>query len=208
VFLNRLDGHASKSLNAMLADPAQVDHLPIRMKVPWASFLYSLLIRAPENLIERQRVIDAERTRRVDAAANGEDVYVPPATVKSQELIPLVARSKLVIRGLIDMRWTAKFIGGATFPMLTSDRPYIMTNGIAHPEGHIVIPLSPTVVFFATRNDQTFEKINSMPPNLIVTAVNSKVCEQAIRFVYGVDDSQFRFVENRFGRRVRASPLG
>jgi hypothetical protein len=159
-------------------------------------------------LAERQGVINAERTRREAAAANGEDVYVPPATLKSQELIPLMARSKLVIRGLIDMQWTAKSVSTATFRMLTSDRPYIMTNGIAQPEGHIVIPLSPTVVFFATRNDETFGQINSMSPDLIVTAVNSKVCEQAISFVYGVDDSQLRFVQNRLGRRVRASPLG
>jgi hypothetical protein len=208
VFLKKLDGHASKALNAMLADPANIDHLPIRMKVAWASYLYSLLMRAPENLAERQGVINAERTRREAAAANGEDVYVPPATLKSQELIPLMARSKLVIRGLIDMQWTAKSVSTATFRMLTSDRPYIMTNGIAQPEGHIVIPLSPTVVFFATRNDETFGQINSMSPDLIVTAVNSKVCEQAISFVYGVDDSQLRFVQNRLGRRVRASPLG
>jgi hypothetical protein len=46
----------------------------------------------------------------------------------------------------------------------------------------------------ATRNAETYSKINAMSADLTVEAVNSKVSEQAINYVYGIDDRQLRFV--------------
>lgn len=207
VFLKRLDDRASKALDAMLHDPSAVHQLPIKAKVAWASFLYTLLIRTPEILATMQTRVDEERARM--AAEPGREVNLHPnVRLRSQELIPQLAASRLVVRGLIEMKWTARSVKSADYSMLTSDRPYIMTNGIAHAEGHIAIPLSPAVVFFATRSGQTFEEIDSMTPDQLVTGINSKVSEQAVRFVYGVDNRQARFVSNRFGKRIQSSPLG
>jgi hypothetical protein len=47
-----------------------------------------------------------------------------------------------------------------------------------------------------------------MSADLTVEAVNSKVSEQAINYVYGIDDRQLRFVANRLGKRIQSTPLG
>jgi hypothetical protein len=83
-----------------------------------------------------------------------------------------------------------------------------MTNGLVQPDAHIAIPLSPKLLFLATKNDETRRAIASMSDDQIVGTVNHKVSEQAIRYVYGIDDRQLRFVANRLGRMVPSTPLG
>jgi hypothetical protein len=38
--------------------------------------------------------------------------------------------------------------------------------------------------------------------------MNNKVAEQAVKYVYGVDDRQLRFVANRLGKKMPPTPLG
>lgn len=206
-FLNRHDGYASRALNAMLAAPIEIDRLPLRQKVAWASFLYTLQIRAPETLISHQKLFDEEISRLAAAAARGENVHVPPSTLKAAELIPLIASSRLIIRRLVEMRWIGISTQSASYSLLTSDRPYAMSNGFERPDAHIAIPLSPSLLFFATPQPKMLDWVQSLKVDELVTLVNNKVCEQAVRFVYGVDDSQLRFVQKRFGRRIAASPF-
>ena len=40
----------------------------------------------------------------------------------------------------------------------------------------------------------------------LVRLVNDRVAEQAVKFVYGVDDSQLRFVANRLGKMIGTVP--
>jgi len=47
-----------------------------------------------------------------------------------------------------------------------------------------------------------------MDANELAYALNSRVAEQAVKFVYGIDDTQLRFVANRLGKMIRSSPLG
>ena len=106
------------------------------------------------------------------------------------------------------MRWTTAKVGKTRHSMLTSDRPVIMTNGLIQSDAHIAIPLSPKLLFLATKSDDTHRNITSLSEDQIVEAVNHKVSEQAIKYVYGIDDRQLRFVANRLGRMVPSTPLG
>ena len=213
-FLQKVDDKASRALRAMVEEPQRSEKMPIELSVGWASFLYSLIVRSPEVLARMQVQFDAERARLVACRNDGDanrtetGTPLPRASIKAVEILPTLLSSKLVIRGIVEMRWAVKSTMTATYPMLTSDRPTIMTNGLSEPTSHIAIPLSPTFLFFATRSEQTFRMINSMTPDQTVLAVNSKVSEQAITFVYGIDDKQLRFVANRLGRRVQSTPFG
>ncbi len=61
------------------------------------------------------------------------------------------------------MRWMATGVSGAEpLAYLTSDRPVIMTNGLAHTEAHIALPISPTAFFLATRTDAILNQIKSI----------------------------------------------
>jgi hypothetical protein len=89
--------------------------------------------------------------------------------------------------------------------LLTSDRPIIMTNGLFMGDAHIVLPISPTHLFIAVRRAETLEKFSS--PDELIRIANTKVAEQAIKFVYGIDDSRLYFVAGHLGKKVRSTPL-
>jgi hypothetical protein len=53
------------------------------------------------------------------------------------------------------MRWMVLVNSRPKNLLLTSDRPVVMTNGIAHENAQILIPISPHHAFVATNNVQT-----------------------------------------------------
>jgi hypothetical protein len=46
--------------------------------------------------------------------------------------------------------------------LLTSDRPIVMTNGLAHATSHIVMPISPRRIFVAANNRETVKDLHDM----------------------------------------------
>jgi hypothetical protein len=50
--------------------------------------------------------------------------------------------------------------------------------------------------------------IQAMTSDEMAYSVNNKVSEQAVNFVYGIDDKHLRFVANRLGKMVPSSPIG
>jgi hypothetical protein len=130
-----------------------------------------------------------------------------PLKLPAQRL-PELINSERVITEIAFMRWTAANLGKTSYSLLTSDRPVIMTNGLAQADAHIAIPLSPNLLFLATKSDETRKAIASMSDDEIVEMVNHKVSEQAVKYVYGIDDRQLRFVAKRLGRMVSSTPLG
>jgi hypothetical protein len=81
-----------------------------------------------------------------------------------------------------------------------------MNAGLAGANALLSIPISPNAFFFAVRNDQLVKRISAMDANKIVQIVNTGVVLQAIKYVYGVDDSQLLFVAKRLGKKCRRQP--
>jgi hypothetical protein len=131
-----------------------------------------------------------------------------PIDVPATRVLPVLLKSKRVIRMLASFKWRTATVLSAKYRLLTSDRPVIMTNGLVRPNAHIVLPISPRRLFIATKNEETFQAISSMPTDQLAKAVNNHVAQQAHKFVYGTDDRQLRYVANRLGKRVPSSPLG
>jgi hypothetical protein len=198
-YLKKLDDKAAIALQTLLKGQP----LNKALTVAWASFLYSLTLRPPESL--KKLAEQYEKTKAEIAAKKG--LPVPQGSVSPPEFLPTFLASRIVIPGLAFMRWSVKSTRGARNSLLTSDRPIIMTNGLAKPTDHLAIPISPTTLFFAANNDETFNRIRSMPADHVVEIANARVCEQAIKFIYGTDDRQLRFAANRLGKRVPSSPL-
>ena len=107
------------------------------------------------------------------------------------------------------MVWGAITIEYQQFPMLTSDRPLIMTNGLADPRSHILLPISPNCVFVAASTQETMDQIvqRANDRTRFVRTINDLTARQARKYVYGPDDCQLRFVENRRGQQIRSTAL-
>ena len=131
-----------------------------------------------------------------------------PIDVPATRVLRVLLRSKRVVRVLASLKWQTVTVNTAKYPLLTSDRPVIMSNGLFGQDTHIVLPISPRRLFIATKNDETFQSIVSVPTDVLAETVNNQVAQQAYKFVYGVDDQQLRFVAKRLGKRVWSSPLG
>jgi hypothetical protein len=104
------------------------------------------------------------------------------------------------------MRWSVARFSNFKHPLLTSDRPFVMTNGISQPNAHIAVPIGPDRCFLATNTVEGERYVSTIPAVEFMHQINDRMGCQARRFVYGIDDSQLRFVANRLGRQEPAAP--
>ena len=224
VFLLKADDHASVALKYLLAHDLDFD---TGLKSAWSRFIMTLLFRSPESIQRlRERVAtdlpsalqelksEWESARREgDPKTFEEYVSSIPSRDLQQANFMLLLRimdSKNIGTFLNRMLWGVLTFNDPRYGLLTSDRPYVMTNGINRPDGHIVLPISPDTIFVAARNKETMQLIDVACKRRelrMSEKLNHLVAMQAEKFVYGVDDSQLNFVEKRLGKRQRSTPF-
>jgi Protein of unknown function (DUF4238) len=188
--------------------------------------LYSLIVQNPEHLVRiKEKLItldpgeilervrdDYPNIRGPGDPDNFDDFKVAfiknPIEVPAIRVLPELVRSKRVVRMLASLKWQTRAVNIAKYPLLTSDRPVIMSNGLIKRDAHIVLPISPRRLFIATKDEDTFQLFREMNPNELAEAVNNQIAQQAHRFIFGRDDNQLRFVTNRLGKRAWSSPIG
>lgn len=223
--MQSIDNWASKALQLMLIEASVPGKLDGQPALGWCQFLYSLIVRNPEHLerIEKKlatldpgEVIENIRDDYSRLRGPGDplefDEYKAAFLQKRVEVpairvLPELVRSKRVVSVLASFRWQTMTVNAAKYPLLTSDRPIIITNGLTQPDAHLVLPISPRKLFIATKTEETFRNFVGMNSKELAEAVNNQVSQQARRFVFGGDDSQHRFVSNRLGKCVWSSPL-
>ncbi len=224
--MKSIDNWASKAIQSMMVDGPFPGKLEPRQALGWCQFLYSLIVRNPEHLErmkEKMTILDPaeiiEHIRddypRIRGAGDPPtfDEYKAnflkrPVQVPAIRVLPELVRSKRVVGVLASFKWQTATVNTAKYPLLTSDRPIVMSNGLLQQDAHIVLPISPRKLFIATKTEETFEFFREMDINQLVEAMNNQVCQQAHRFVFGSDDRALRFVEKRLGKRVWSSPIG
>lgn len=103
--------------------------------------------------------------------------------------------SEIVNTGIINMAWGIHVIPRGYDNLLTSDKPIVKSNGLAHSAGYISLALGPKVLFIATNNKATLDNILGSGAGILVHNFNKAVCNQAIEYAYGFDKSQLFFVE-------------
>ena len=224
--MSSIDNWAAIALQRMMVDGDPPGKLDAREALGWCQFLYSLIVRNPEHLDrikEKLTTLDAgdilEDVRGDYPKIRGKgdpenfddfkDAFIKnPVEVPAIRVLPELVKSKRVVRMLASFKWQTVTVNTAKYPLLTSDRPVIMSNGLIQHDAHIVLPISPRRLFIATKNEETFQYFREMNPNELAHAVNNQVSQQAHKFVFGCDGSQLRFVANRLGKRVWSSPLG
>jgi hypothetical protein len=133
-----------------------------------------------EEVIARERPEDAE----------GAAMLVIAAMMADREVAGF-------IRGML---WSVADTAKARFELLTSDRPYVLTNGLSKPGAYLLLPIGPRKLFMATIEEAIATSIKGMDVNTLVNDVNAKIVGQAAKYVYSTRDSQLRYVRNRMGR--------
>ena len=175
-FFLKADDRAHVALQFMLTDQLDFDALT---RSAWSRFLMTLLHRNPEGIERtRRQVIEGlpealELLRknydfmRHQADPNTFDEFVASLTNRDMETSTLMVLNKIMNSELIGtalgrMGWGVIRINLSRYPVLTSDRPLILSDGLRAPHGHILMPISPDRVFVAYQNDKTLDLIRAM----------------------------------------------
>lgn len=216
-FFRDIDTIASDALRYMVNTGGH--DMNVHLRNGWSRFLNSLRQRQPER-VARLKQMSLERLEgileRVKVeAGSGEVPSLPTGITFDQfadhmrqsvrdkdwaDVLQYVIDSNNVGLFISNMRWSLVSVQNSGQRFLTSDRPVVATNGVNHPEGYIMLPISPTQLFIALNNVEMENRLRYTDSRSLVNRVNNLVTKQAQRFVYSVDERQLRFVENRLGR--------
>ena len=190
-FLARTDQLADEALQRFRSDMLDVSD---DLRSGWTRFIMSLLQRTPQKiawLLDRwNRDMDAK------LGAENHDVRAITTMQMLQNIMDL-PQTGAKINSMI---WNLVSYTDARFSLLTSDRPVIISNGLLKPDSHIIVPIGPERLFVAANSAEFVNYLKSLPPQKLISDCNDVIAKQAHTYVYGEDDSQRRFVENRLGR--------
>jgi hypothetical protein len=122
----------------------------------------------------------------------------------AQIFLDLLKTSR-VTTTLYGMTWEVIALHRPKTTFLTSDRPIIKTGrlyGLTEP--HLVVPISPLHLFVASNSERVFEILKGKVRDSLVADCNNEVVRSATKYVWGTDNSQLRFVENRLTKSPQA----
>ena len=183
----------------------------------WTRFILSLLLRCPEDISAFREFWKRDFVR-TDAALEAgylatKEPTDPPTYREFLAAVPEVEVEQHLFEiffSLVDhpavgerinsMIWRTYTFPLHCYPLLTSDRPMIRTNGLAQKGGHLALPIGPRRLFVASHDPDVINGLWASAPKVLAAEVNKNTVESAVKYVYGVNDANIRFVENRFGR--------
>jgi hypothetical protein len=93
------------------------------------------------------------------------------------------------------MKWQTVKILRDDLDFLTTYRPLYMAHGISDDRCFIAVPVSPRVVFLATRNPDTFNGVLACGIEAFAKSLNEILVGQADKYVYAAHDRYLPLVE-------------
>jgi hypothetical protein len=205
--LKPTDGLAANALDAFVHDRPLAK--PAQMRTSLSRFVLSLMLRYPESIDEMKRQLH-ETVERVYAETRKE---TDPPTFKEYEavqgtdelarlhgslLLDLIRDSRMG-RLIFGMHWGFVTFSQYGHSLLTSDRP-ITTNAFPISANHLCLPIGPRRMFFACDTEQAEHEFRRLHPKEIMRVINDLTARRAVKFIWGTDDRQLRFVEKRLRR--------
>lgn len=213
-FFKATDQTANDALKFMLANQDGSADMPPALRSGWSRFIASLRYRNPEGLALLRQKCRAWFVENLAEIKTKYDLHREPSDPSTfaelhaniehgidQEiwayLLQEVINSKVTGTFVNTMRWSVVVVSSAQHAVLTSDRPVHMTDGINYPEGQIVLPIGPRHIFVAVNTAEMEDALRLRQPNEFLHTLNDRTVRKAHKYVYGTDDQQLRFVEDR-----------
>ena len=207
VIMGTVDNRAQEALLKLKSDDNS-PWLP-KPRSSWTRFIISLMFRNPEALEKiRSQIAKLPLLNSAEARAAYEQMAQPGApdfdaymredvgAARFQFILSMMNQKSLGNR-INNMIWQRCTFANSPYSVLTSDRPVIFwqVNG----RQVIVVPTGPNTLFVAFHDYADFERLRSTPLKELIVKVNRHVVERAVRFVWGADTHNQRFIENRLG---------
>ena len=199
-FLNFVDSGAAKALDML--ETGRMALIDGRQRTAWSRFMMRLLHGTPEAVDRISAQVKDMLNANFAHFANDKEHAARTTIVSLQTLMD----SKPLGEHLNKMACEVVRLQGS-YSLLTSDRPLVMTNGISGPGKHLAMPIGPRLLFIAADDPAEVQQLAQQNHNTLAEATNDGVVRHARKFVWGLDDTQLRFVERRLGDMSPSSPL-
>jgi hypothetical protein len=213
-FYKPVDSAAASVLHALKNGRREISE---RERVAWARFLTSLYVRNPENILaatvrvtENAYKFNPEMERRYRARRAPDDPETFSEYMRNVDLADEFSRAAkesmvtviengLVTNHIFGMLWGALELPFDAPPLLTSDRPLHIPNGLPNPESQVLLPLGPKFLFFAVNRIELVYNIRALSPLEIATTMNEIVVRRAQKYVYALSDRHLDYVQANMG---------
>lgn len=213
-FFKPVDSQASEALAALerYGDGVKWD---VDSRTAWTRFLLSLLLRCPEDLAllraywaEESVASDADSEakyadiRQSDDPATFRDYLLSrPQWEHERTLFEMFQRfidNETIGTHINQMHWGVIETSKSNLRLMTSDRLIVRSAALKSPQGHLALPVGPSLLFVAASNPTFLTDLRRTPSRDIVMQSNRTVMTNAVKFGYANDLSQRRFVESVF----------
>lgn len=182
----------------------------------WTRFIFSLLVRCPEDLVELRQLWFSDFISTNDQQ---EQLYAElrqegdPRTFSDfLESTDLAERERYffeIFLRIIDsqragdyfnsMHWQFIDLDVPSDTLFTSDRPIIRTNGLTGSRSHLVLPVGQRKLFVAANSENFIEAIGRRSHRQLMLECNRRVVGSAVKFVYSKSEDRREFVLKHFG---------
>jgi hypothetical protein len=120
-------------------------------------------------------------------------------------VVPAMIAHEPTGRRLFEMPWWTHDVRNANTDLLISDRPCILEGNALNGGCVIVLPLSPTALFFISNRPQQTHFLQTMPATKLVRMVNKASVWYAANRVYSTGKHHLALVEKYLGLRAAAA---
>ena len=123
------------------------------------------------------------------------------------ELLGDLISSPNVLRLIASMKIVRLDIGGK-LELVTSDMPLLQSQGLARPDGFLLLPYGPKKAAIFVHDLKVASAFSSQKPDSLIRALNDAIVRQAQEIVVGAPSTNARFIENRLLRGQRVAGDG
>lgn len=162
-------------------------------RVAFAQFVLSLPLRNPAHIEHtrkelRRRVIDYADDERFNDYLTAEVNKLIAEAIQSPQSIDILARMRVFKIGFQN----------AAVPLLTSDRPTLLSKDIPSEDGFVVFPYAPSKLIVLANDPEVASAFYTQQTDDLIRAINDAVVSQAEQVVIGRDESCQQFIDERF----------
>jgi hypothetical protein len=222
-FLLQADNDAFTALQQLVRGNANIN---AEQRCGWSRFIMTLIHRTPQAIVRYAAKLKAEypayiEKLLIEMPKELRNSTTPEITERLRAGLSHAALERMLFHSLRTMM-DSEFLGNALncmslivlefdnshHPLLTSDRPIVMTNGLNKTDSHMVIPISPRRLVVMANKIEVLRQIEELARSGgLAQRMNNRMARQARKYVYGTDDQALKFVEERLGERAAWSPL-
>jgi len=191
-----------------------------QVRSAWSRFLMGMLFRNPERIAATQKTLEevallhyetGEAEYNLDRGPDDPEFLeslVRQIAFNTVEWTADIMDSVRLGEFVTGMRWTVKDISDSGMTFFTSDRPIVMTNGLAGEEGHLVMPISPQRAFIACSSEAKEQQLHRGFSSLeFARATNRSILRYAQRFAWHTDDTYINRAKEHLAIESHVSEL-